>query len=284
MIEFDNSQMTDFLPPYTGGNTVTYGNYVYELYPSHPSANPWGYVPQHRLVVERHLGRFLKSSELVHHKNENKLDNRIENLIVLSRSEHQAVHQKLKRLKDHAELNPELCQQLLEKHGIKYTAQYFGVVVETLRKRYPELTKPYVRRSPARLDDPALIKTIKYYAGDDRYGYREISRMTGASCDTVRRICRRNNFEWVKKSKRGETHVTYDKRTAQELIDSNPEIATRIVEAALSQDYSMEDLYKSDHQINYVYIQKILEYYNIEWIPKKVSHKKSNHEESECHD
>ncbi len=48
---------------------------------------------EHRKVMEEYLGRELKSYEHIHHINENTKDNRIENLQIVTASEHGKIHQ-----------------------------------------------------------------------------------------------------------------------------------------------------------------------------------------------
>lgn len=48
---------------------------------------------QHRIVMEKKIGRKLTSEEIVHHKDENKLNNHPDNLEIMTRAEHIKHHQ-----------------------------------------------------------------------------------------------------------------------------------------------------------------------------------------------
>ena len=68
-------------PNWKGGRWLTKEGYIYTMAKNHPFTRK-GYVLKHRLVMEKHISRFLKPKEVVHHINNNPSDNRIENLML----------------------------------------------------------------------------------------------------------------------------------------------------------------------------------------------------------
>lgn len=68
--------------------------YVLAYCPMHPHAHADGYVMLHTVVMERYIGRFLADDEVVHHINHNRVDNRIENLMLMKKKEHMSMHMK----------------------------------------------------------------------------------------------------------------------------------------------------------------------------------------------
>jgi hypothetical protein len=76
---------------YNGGKYIDDKGYVRVLKTDHPR-NIRGYTYEHRIVMEQYLGRYLEPWETVHHINEIKVDNRLENLFLCTHSEHSAIH------------------------------------------------------------------------------------------------------------------------------------------------------------------------------------------------
>jgi len=70
-----------------GGRRMCQG-YVYIFTPDHPYRNNAGCVMEHRLTMEKFIGRYLTKNEQVHHKNGIKTDNRIENLEIVIKKMH----------------------------------------------------------------------------------------------------------------------------------------------------------------------------------------------------
>jgi len=54
--------------------------YIMRLITEHPFANKRGYVPEHRLVMEAYLKRFLIPAEKIHHRDQDRENNNLDNL------------------------------------------------------------------------------------------------------------------------------------------------------------------------------------------------------------
>ena len=65
-----------------GGRIIDEDGYILIKQRKHPHCNRHGYVREHRLVVEKVLGRYLTPREVVHHIDGNKQNNRPDNLQV----------------------------------------------------------------------------------------------------------------------------------------------------------------------------------------------------------
>ena len=99
---------------FKGDFKINQNGYILEYCPGHPKLNDksikGGRVLQHRLIIEKNYEKFdnkffekingwivLKDEYDVHHINEIKTDNRLENLMILTKSEHTSLHNKILR-------------------------------------------------------------------------------------------------------------------------------------------------------------------------------------------
>ena len=87
-----------------GGRTINSKGYIFIYNPNHPFCKN-NRIKRSRLVMEKHLGRYLTEKEIPHHKGikypissiKNRQDDRIENLQLFpNRSEHMKFHRSLK--------------------------------------------------------------------------------------------------------------------------------------------------------------------------------------------
>lgn len=78
---------------WNNGKVIHTKGYILLLKKEHPFSNKAGYIFEHRLIMEKHIGRYLNPEEIVHHKNNNPIDNRIENLYLCKNNkEHRKFH------------------------------------------------------------------------------------------------------------------------------------------------------------------------------------------------
>lgn len=80
-------------PRWKGGEITRTDGYILIRLGSFPRGHKGKkYDLKHRIVIEQHIGRRLLRSEIVHHLNGDKKDNRVENLEIITQAEHAKKH------------------------------------------------------------------------------------------------------------------------------------------------------------------------------------------------
>ena len=120
---------------------------------------------KYRTLMEEHLGRELRTDEHVHHKNGDHADNRIENLEVMSRDDHLALHGRERSLVAQAlaRLEPDERATVLEATTRRFVsvgevAKMLGVTTKTVRRWEQAGRIPTAMRTPTGYR--------RWYAGD----------------------------------------------------------------------------------------------------------------------
>ena len=123
-------------PEWRGGIRIV-GGYRYIYSPDHPNKTSFQTVAEHRLVMEKKLGRYLLRHEVVHHMDGNPLNNHPDNLVLFS---HNSDHLKHELTGHCPKWSPEGKKKLLESAK---KPKYFS---PESRKKMSEKSKKQVRQ------------------------------------------------------------------------------------------------------------------------------------------
>lgn len=173
----------------------TKAKYSRQFSPGHQRANNKGCVYTHILMAEKKLGRSLLSEECVHHIDENKRNNDLDNLMVFkTKADHTAFHQGTPAVEEngvwycptkgtgHKSICP-VCNERYKDRHAKMCIDCWNILKST-KKSHHKVTHP---------SRDTLKSQIRIYS------FKELGRMYGVSDKSVSKWCRYLSLPYLKK-------------------------------------------------------------------------------------
>ena len=175
-------------------NKFTVNGYFAYYMPEHHLANGTGFVYEHMIVAEKILGRELNEGEVVHHKDENRKNNSVDNLMVFkTKSDHTAYH-----CGCDVALDGDIYIAIKKgkksetgKHWIVNTCPFCGGEKSYTAIMCNDCRNKYNARN---IPEKDKLKQLIY-----KYNMCEIGRMFGVSDNAVRKWCKKYKLPYKAK-------------------------------------------------------------------------------------